>query len=69
MSKKIYSSFAGYQKGDWVSFMSDNQIVIGQVEYITEEFGHIYLATTVGNVSIRSVLELKTRSEPLPEVV
>jgi hypothetical protein len=47
-----------YQKGDWVSFMKSGEIVIGQVEYLQDEWPRTdQLVTTSGRVSPDSILE------------
>lgn len=48
-------------KGDWVSFLSQAQISIGQVEYIIpgNDTQPDTLVTTVGAVPLLSVLEVR----------
>lgn len=47
--------------GDWVRFMRDGRLCIGEVRYIGERdvIGHIQLITDNGAVDSRSVLETR----------
>ncbi len=47
-----------FQKGDWVAFMRNGDIVLGQVEYLVDGFPRAdELVTTAGAVSPSSILE------------
>lgn len=54
------------EKGDWVCFMSDGKLVIGQVEYKkTTVLGWSNVYTSVGMVHEESILEVRP---PIEEV-
>jgi len=46
--------------GDWVSFMRDGTILIGEVRYINKGFGGIrQVYTYAGSIDEKSILEIR----------
>lgn len=53
--------------GDWVRFMQDCQLVIGQVDYIVEnQIGRVTFYTSVGSAQASHILEHRHAAQPGP---
>lgn len=58
-----------FNSGDWVRFFRDGQLVIGKVEYVSEDTvqsWRLYLNTDQGRVEASSVLEIRRSPEVKP---